>query len=181
MNIERRRLLPTLLKHFGLPLIAVEVGVCGGAFSQELLEEGIEKIFCVDNWSKIEGVTGDGNYENDFHEMTYKEYQKRFAEGYEGRVVTLKGLSSAMHSYIPDNSLGLFYQDGGHQYQTVVEDLYNYVPKLVSGGIVGAHDYFNGGYGVKQAVDEYVAKHNLTLNHIPEDNPNCASVWFRKK
>lgn len=181
MNIERRRLLPSLLKHFGLPLIAVEVGVCGGSFSQELLEEGIEKIYCVDHWGHIPNVTGDGNYPDSWHDMTYKEYQKRFAEGYEGRVVTLKGLSSAMHKYIPDNSLGLVYHDSSHEYQTVVEDIYNYWPKLISGGVFSAHDYNNLGYGVKQAVDEYVAKHDLTLNHIPEDNPNCASVWFAKK
>lgn len=180
MIIERRRQLPELMKHLGLPMIAAEVGVAGGSFSQELLEGGIEKIFCVDNWGHIPNVTGDGNYPDDFHKMTHKEFKVRFRKNFKDQVVELKGLSSKMHVHIPDNSLGLFYHDGSHQYEFVKEDIENYMPKLVSGGIMGFHDYWNAGYGVKQAVDEYVEKHGLTLCHIPEENPNVASVYFIK-
>lgn len=180
MNIERRRMLPHLLKKFNLPMIAAEVGVCGGAFSQELLEEGIEKLYCVDNWGHIPNVTGDGNFPASFHEMTFAEYQNRMSN-FKDRFITLKGLSSEMHKHIPDNSLGLVYHDGSHEYETVRADIYYYMPKLVSGGVFGAHDFFNEGYGVKQAVGEYCERFQLTLNHIPEDNPNCASVFFVKK
>lgn len=181
MNIERRRMLPHLMKELGLPMIAVEVGVAGGSFSQELLEEGVDKIFCLDNWGHIPNVTGDGNYPADFHEMTYAEFKNRFKRLFSERVVELKGLSSEMHSHIPDNYLGMVYHDSSHEYNQVVQDIYYYMPKLIRGGIMAFHDYHNEGYGVKQAVDEYCERFKLTLNHIPEDNPNCASVYFIKK
>lgn len=174
-------MLPDLLRHFSLPMIAVEIGVAGGSFSQELLEEGIEKIYCLDNWEHIPDTTGDGNFPPDFHKMTYKEFKVRFKKLFAGQVFELKGLSSEMHKHIPDNSLGLVYHDSCHEYETVVNDIYYYMPKLVSGGIFAAHDYFNSAYGVKQAVDEYIVKHGLTLNNIPDDHPNSATVWFRKK
>jgi len=179
MEIEQRRKLPLLLEHFNLPLIAAEVGVAGGAFSQELLEDGIEKIFCVDNWAHIENVTGDGNFPPDFHAASYEEYKKRFSGIYKERVITLKGLSSEMHKHIPDNSLGLVYLDGAHYYEAVKADNENYVHKLVPGGIMAWHDYHNLGYGVKQAVDEFINERHLILNNISEGNPNNASVWVR--
>lgn len=183
IGIEQRRKLPVLVKHFGLPLIAAECGVAGGSFSQELLEAGIETIYCIDNWSHIPNVTGDGNYEQSFHDMCYKEYENRFSDKLKDRVITLKGLSSEMHKYIPDNSLGLFYHDASHTYESVKEDIGNYLPKLISGGIMGFHDYYNEGstYGVKQAVDEFALLNGYTINNIPEENPNVASVWFRVK
>ncbi len=179
MNIEQTRELPLLLKHFNLPMVAIEVGVAGGSLSQEFLEGGVEKIFCVDNWGHIENVTGDGNFPDSFHAKTFEEYNNRFNGIYKNRVVTLKGLSSEMHKYIPDNLVGLCFIDGGHQYEVVKSDIENYLPKLVHGGIMSLHDYFNEGYGVKQAVNEFLEKTGLTLNIIPAENPNAASVWIR--
>ncbi len=177
--IEYRRLLPKLLMQRNLPMIAVEVGCAGGSFAQELLENGIEKIYCVDNWDHIIGATGDGNFPADFHEKNYREYVSRFAGKFKDRVVTLKGMSSRMHRFIPDYSLGLAYFDGGHQYEVVAEDIWNYIPKLVDNGIMAFHDYYNEGYGVKKAVDEFANAHGLTLNTISEvSHPNNASVWL---
>ncbi len=181
MKITRRIELPHLLKHLNLPLTAVEVGCAGGSHSVDLLKGGIEHIYMVDNWGHIPNVTGDSNFPQDFHDDNYKIALDllKFWE-MEGKYTILKGLSSEMHTHIPDNSLGLVYIDANHSYKNCKEDIKNYTPKLVKGGILSCHDYFNTSYGVKQAVDEFANERNLTIFTLEEDGEdNNKSVWFK--
>lgn len=179
MKITRRVELPFLLKHLGLPLIACECGVAGASNSVDLLKNGIEFIYLVENWATIPDVTGDANFPQQFHNENYymaMELLEPFIEKYK----ILEGLSSKMHEFIPNNSLGLFYHDASHTYESVKEDLHNFLPKLVKGGVISVHDYFNEGYGVKQAVDEFVNERNFTIFTLDEDGvDNNKSIWFR--
>lgn len=179
MNITRRIELPLLLKELNLPLKAVEVGVCGGHNSVDLLKAGLEHIYCVDNWDFIPDTTGDGNFPKEFHEETYK-LALEMLKPFEEKCTILKGLSNQMHKFIPDNTLGLVYIDGWHTYEGCKEDLENYLPKLVKNGLISFHDYFNTGYGVKKAVDEFVNSKNLIMFTLEEDGEdNNKSVWIQ--
>lgn len=179
MNITRRVELPLLLKYLNLPLIVCEVGVAGASNSVDLLKAGIEYIYCVDNWEYIPDVTGDGNFPNDFHESNYN-IALEILSPFKNKYKVLKGLSSEMHKFIEDNSLGLLYIDGWHTYEGTKQDLENYYPKVVKNGIISVHDYYNTGYGVKEAVDEFVNSKNLTIFTLDEDGvDNNKSVWFQ--
>lgn len=168
-EIKSRSELPKLLIEFGLPLIAVEVGVECAANATDLLREGIEKIYLVDTWEVIN--------EGDDHFNTALKNLSHFGKG---RYEILKGRSDEMHTEIPDNSLGLVYIDGLHTYEGCKSDIENYYPKLVDGGLIAFHDYMNPGLGIDKAVNEFVYYNNLEFHYIPETGAGDAGCWVRK-
>lgn len=180
MTIKYRYQLVELMKHLGLPLIAVEVGVASGLFSRELLDKGVEKLFSADNWQHIPNIRGDGNYEQDWHDYNYgkaKELLTPFGE----KSIMLKGLSHDMAKYVPDNSCGLIYLDGDHSYNGVMIDLHSWFPKLVSAGIMATHDYLSPAYGTKQAFEEFTKANGIdTIYDIPEDKEEDSGALFFK-
>ncbi len=179
MEIQSRIYLPLLLKHFNLPLIGCELGTAGANNSTDLLKNGLEFIYCIDSWKHME-QHGDGNFEQQWHDENYTLSLYNLAP-FEGKFKLLIGKSSDVVNQIPDNTLGLLYIDADHSYSACKTDIENYYCKLVKGGIISCHDYYNEGYGVKQAVDEFCDFKNLKLNKIPEYNmdDNCASVWVQ--
>lgn len=178
MKIKHRLQLVELLKYFELPLIAAEVGVAEGNFSFDLLNEGIEKLYSIDYWDHIPNISGDGNFSNDWHSDNYDrtvERLKRFGE----KSIILKGKSTEMAKFIPDNSLGLVHLDGDHSTNGVWNDLNAYFPKLIDGGIMSGHDYLAPEYGVMEAVMKF-CEGRFSVYVIPEDNPVDAGFYFIK-
>ena len=178
MKVESRIELVELMKHLRLPLVAAEIGVAEGHFAAELYCRGLDKLYLVDIWEHIENTQGCSNYPNEWHEQNYKNVKWKF-NGNE-KVVILKGWSSEMVDSIPDNSLGLIYIDGDHSYEGAISDLKNYYPKIVSGGIIAAHDYMNDGYGVGKAVSEFTNGEGVVVIEEGEDK-NGWSAYFIKK
>lgn len=172
MEIKSRNELPNLLRHFGLPLVMVEVGVERASFATDLLKNGIEKIYCVDSWE------GDEYVPQKIHDRNYDEAIRNLSQFDSSMYVILRGRSSKMHKQIPNKSIGLLYLDGNHSYENVREDLENYSPKLVSGGIISAHDYVNID-GVRHAINEFSDLHGLTVYIIPESNRGDAGCYMR--
>lgn len=163
MEIKGRIELPKLIRHFNLPMIAAEVGVDGAPNAIDFIREGIEKIYLVDIWN---------------NERIFKLALERLSEIDESKYVLLKGLSSEMHQYIPDKSLGLVYIDADHRYDSVKQDIQNYYSKLVDGGIIGFHDYINIS-GVRRAVKEFANEKGLEIHIIPESNDGDAGCWIQ--
>lgn len=178
MEIKSRIELPLLMKHFGLPMIAVEVGVAGGSNSADMLKNGIEKLYCVDAWDEL-NVVGDGAYPRKWHEENYELTLKLLSQFDSSRYVILRAPSNEAHVHIQDNSLGLVYLDGNHEFQGVRDDIRNYYPKLVYGGIMGFHDYQNL-KPVRVAVKEWARLNFLTIHDIPETSRGDAGCWFTK-
>lgn len=177
MSINHRIELVNLLPYNS---IAAEVGVAQGLFSADLLDAGVSILYSIDNWNKIEGVTGDGNFEQPFHDSNYKDATERLSK-YGHRSLILKGMSADTASKIPDNYLDLVYLDGAHYYDGVMADLKAYHPKLKSGGVMAGHDYLNESYGVRRAVNEFCANNGYVINVIEENKPEDASFYFIKK
>lgn len=179
-SIKYRRELPSLMKRLGLPMTAAEIGCAEGYNANDLLVNGVEHLFMVDNWGKIEGITGDGNHDNDWHDKNYNDAMNRVAP-FKERVTVLRGLSVEMAEYIDNNTLGLVYVDCNHSYEGVSGDIDAYWNKLVVGGIMAFHDYENIAYGVKEAVKEFAQKNNLEIFLIPEDKKSDAGALIIKK
>ena len=64
--------------------------------------------------------------------------------------------------------LDFVYIDAQHHYEAARDDIETWYPKVRKGGILAGHDYLEGereaGYfGVKRAVDEFVARRGLRL------------------
>jgi predicted O-methyltransferase YrrM len=62
-----------------------------------------------------------------------------------------------------DNSLDFVFIDANHSYEFVKDDINAWYPKVKKGGILAGHDYNRSWQGVIQAVDEFILKHNYSL------------------
>lgn len=178
MEITHRLQLPSLMKYLGLPMIAVELGVAEGNFSRDLLSEGIEKLYSVDNWDTIYNVTGDGSQAENWHKSNYRNAVKLLAQ-FRDKSIMLQGLSNEMAQYIEDNTLGLVYIDCCHEYECVKSDIKNYYPKLVNGGIMAFHDFVTYDT-VAMAVNEFARENNLEVHYLPENAIKDAGCYLIK-
>jgi hypothetical protein len=68
---------------------------------------------------------------------------------------------------IPDGTLDFVYLDARHDYESVKEDIALWYPKVKAGGVLAGHDYMDQEmigdtmFGVKRAVDEFVAREHI--------------------
>lgn len=178
-QVQYRRDLPELMKYLGLPMIAAELGVAEGYFSNELLSNGIELLYSIDVWSHIPDSKGDGNSDQKWHISNLVATKERLKK-HGSKSKLLRGYTTEVAWQIPDNTCGLIYIDAAHDLENVRSDIKNYWPKLVSGGIVALHDFEEPNYGVKQAVYEFAGENNLAVYFISEDKPEDAGAMFFK-
>jgi len=178
MQINSRRQIVDLMKHFDLPLIAAEVGVAEGRLSIELLAWGIEKLYLIDIWEHIPFIVGMGSQSQELHNENYNSVLEKI-KGQEEKVIILKGFSYKMAASIPDESLGMVYVDGDHTFQGALADIHSYYPKLVKGGIMCFHDACNPSYGIQDAMHNFTR--GLGINILEEDG-NIANkgAWIQK-
>jgi len=177
MEIKYRIELPKLLKHLGLPLIGVEIGVAEGNNSRDLLENGMEIFHSVDSWTKL-NQKGDGGYEQAWHDENYRQAKEKLSK-YPGSTI-IKTTSVNAAQAAPDEYYSLLYLDGDHSYEGVKSDLDAWYPKVVKGGVIAGHDYKMGHYGVNQAVNEFANKLGVTVTVIPENKDDDAGFYFIK-
>ena len=67
-----------------------------------------------------------------------------------------------------DKSVDVVFIDGSHDYDSVKEDLINWIPKVKHGGTISGHDY-NAWEGVTKAVNEVIGQPKIWNN---------SSCWF---
>ena len=135
-------------------------------------------MYLCDNWGHIEGQFGDGGFETAWHEKNFKEVMERI-DFCKDRVTILRGFSHLMAKHIPNNSLKLVYIDCDHL--NTMRDIIAYMPKLVSGGVMAFHDFWDQlPYTVNRDVHEYAAIHGLKVHDIPENKPEDSGAWIRK-
>ncbi|MAH46733.1 hypothetical protein CMI37_12970 [Candidatus Pacearchaeota archaeon] len=174
------------LKHVqplvGKNSVCVEVGVEDGFFSEMILNEiNPRQLFLVDPWE----VGSDKNST----EKSYKEIdnlptaysdermlekvKEKFSDQIENnKIIIKKGFSYDIVDEFPDDFFDFIYIDACHLYESVKADLKMFLPKLKAGGLMCGHDYLDKyGFGVVQAVNEFVVDNNfelITLHTIQE-------------
>jgi hypothetical protein len=179
MEISSRAEFSSLMKTFDLPMRAVEIGVAEGRFSLEMCQWGMEKLYLVDLWQHVDGMTAElGNPTWD-HDAVFQSCMSTLV-AYTDRIEVLRGWAHEMAAKIPDGSLGFAYEDATHKEEWVTKSLEAYYPKLVPGGIFAGHDFLNPSFTVKPAVEKFAARHGLTVHVVPENHINDASFWFQK-
>lgn len=177
--ITYRTQLPDLMREHGLPMTAAEIGVAEGFNSNDLLQNGIEKLWMIDIWQH-EKVQGDGSMPEEWHNKNYTQAMERVAP-FGDKAVPMKGFSKDMALQIPDESLGLVYIDAGHSYEDCLLDLQTWFPKLVRGGVMAGHDYLNRSYGVYPAVWNFTMGGRMyEVFTIKEDKDEDAGFYFFK-
>jgi hypothetical protein len=188
-----RAYFPLLLNEWGLLGPGVEVGVCQGIFSANLLSLWPGFLYCVDPWAKILG------YEEQYdHDANYESALQRLKE-FEGRYEIYRQTSlNAAKAFEPE-SLDFVYLDANHSYEAVRDDINAWWPKVKPGGMLAGDDYgiveqqwvdFGHGrvrFGVRKAVDEWAHRHckNISIdiladwkNVVPGQGDVQARGWW---
>ena len=151
----------------------VEIGVFKGDFARKLLQRNPRKLYLVDMWADEKTYSGnvDGNNVEQFNGLQlYNDVKSRFNLTPNAHIVRQR--SDEFIPKLADRSVDIAYIDGDHSYEGVKRDLECIFPKMRRGGWIMGHDYemnmakakhvYN--FGVKQAVDEFCAAHNLKIN-----------------
>ena len=74
-------------------------------------------------------------------------------------------------------SLDFAYIDANHS--LIEQDLALWYPIVRTGGVFAGDDYTDPRFGVKEAVDQFAAKHGKAVNVTTED-PMSTSWWWIK-
>lgn len=158
----------TLITQKGYQSVA-EIGVFGGrsllpmAYTMKCRGKGM--VYGIDPYTVSDAIQ---DYGEDLNERTkqidfekvYEDIRKNISKfELEDHCTLLRKTSNEAVNEIP--SIELLHIDGNHSYKNVASDLGNYVPKLVSGGILWMDDC--DWVGVRQAIDEELAKGRLRL------------------
>ena len=142
-------------------LVGVEVGAHLGNHCGRILNNlKIKNITLIDPWTAYEG---DAEYflSQEFQDKCYNTVLKKFGE--DDRVKILKSTSVNASKSFLNSSLDFAYIDGNHQYESVIEDLNIWYPKIKYRGIIAGDDYKYKFPGVIRAVNEFANLHNLHI------------------
>jgi polysaccharide pyruvyl transferase CsaB len=137
--------------------IVVEIGAYTGSttvFMAKVLETiGVRAtIIAVDPFERCtpDALNPQGNYKKFMETIR--------AHRVEDRCTPIAEFSAGAAPAVPDR-IGVLFIDGSHHYDAIRTDLELYTPKVVSGGYLYIHDYFDAYPDVIRAVDEFTAKH----------------------
>ncbi len=180
MSLKHRHDLGDYLNDRDLLGVGVEVGVLHGGFSEIILSKWRGKEFwMVDLWQHQDPAvyrekTDDVDYEFKYHECLEKQQR-------DPRIHILLMDSVQAAQKFEDESLDWVYIDANHSYQSVLNDMDAWFPKVKAGGLFAGHDYAHDTNPphwceVKPAVDRWMAEHGMVF----KVTQNCTSWWSFK-
>jgi uncharacterized Rossmann fold enzyme len=152
--------------------VGAEVGVFAADMSQVLLREKQDLfLYMVDSWeangAAYAAISGD------WHAKLKQDEQARFHDIAVDRTAfaadrreIVRARSVDAVNRLNGTKLDFVFIDADHSYEGCRQDLEAWSPKVKSGGWVCGHDYANPSFplfGVKRAVDEFVAAKGLSL------------------
>ena len=169
-------------KHF------LEIGVFHGVTSRnvcDLLQKingndftftGVD-LFTTESETIKDEIIPQTKFSNPFKTIYYKyiirldPYSKESVEKllskYKENINIIKGNSNKVLKEISLEKFDYVFLDGGHKYETVINDLKYLTTIINNGGVVLCDDYdLTYAPGVKKAIDEYVLLNNFNLKII---------------
>lgn len=142
--------------------IGVEVGL-----NAELMCKCIPglKLKCIDPWHSynfsghpLPEEQAEANYQTSINRLT----------PYGVELMRMKSMEAV--PLVADKSLDFVYIDGLHDYDNVMLDLINWIPKVKLGGIIAGHDYYKHYRGgVVRAVNDYTTAHMIMMWYLTRD------------
>lgn len=188
MRPHRKRFVELLREH--LPpghMRGAEIGVQRGRMSEILFREFPQlQLFMVDTWRAADptsayAATADASARQpqEHHSRNYVEAVRRTTPYAERRRIIRKPSVEAAGE-LDTGYLDWLFLDADHSYEGCAADLPAWLRALRPGGFYAGHDYsekkqVDRGYGVKRAVDEFVAAHGFEL-HVDQ-----YTIWWLRK
>jgi hypothetical protein len=170
-HVPDRDEIPAVLNRRGLTGHGAEIGVKLGRFSDLVLRSWKgEKLISIDPWSEAEPdeYVDHANVAQDQHEEFYRRTNELLSK-HGNRSEIWRATSVEAAQRIPDRSLDFVYIDARHDYDSVLEDLEAWFPKVRPGGLMAGHDYADGVFrqsvfGVKSAVDQFFGARGIAVH-----------------
>lgn len=187
-NCYRDHFFPFMIDKLGLK-VGVEIGTDQGLFAKHLMEKtNLERLYCVDPWIDDFGSDHIPDYydkEGSNREKDARDNLQPYLD--ERRCFFLKGFSGDISKNF-DEPIDFLYIDGDHSLEGVYTDLYSWVSKVKSGGIISGHDYKDGpksgmkdywgnqlDYKVKTVVDNFCQQYGFKVHEV---GGRIKSFWF---
>jgi len=132
-----------------------EIGVFRGDFSKMILEKNPLYLYLIDPFRVNEEKYKSGLTTSYSDREDWLLVKNRFKD--DKRVVVLRDYSYDAVKTIKDNYFDFIYLDGSHLYKDVIQDLYQWYPKMKKDSVIAGHDYIdnNDDFGVIEAVDKF--------------------------
>ncbi len=142
-------------------MTGLEIGTLGGEGACWLLENcpNLKKLYTVDPYRSYHEWIGR------VPQAILDEYRETAKQNF-----IEHGDRVEMHTSCPDVKVDFVFIDGAHDYESVMHDLMDYVPRVKRGGIICGHDY-ELSPGVRFAVLNYRKLNGITapMRIIPND------------
>ena len=172
------------------PRIFLEIGVFHGVTARnicELLYQTHKNDFkyigldlFVENEENKNEVIPNNTFNNPLKRIYFKYIKKQnpysleavrdLLKKFEKNVHLIQGNSNKVLKKIDMSKIDYVFLDGGHEYNTVKNDLDNCIEVIKKGGTVLCDDYNLGSApGVKRAIDEYVLKNKFNIEILCEN------------
>lgn len=154
----------SVLERLPKGMIAAEIGVAYGAFSEKILDTmRPKKFFAIDMFDEsVKGFWGNDAFSK--ANMTHLEwYRTKFKEEIDQGILEIrKGFSCECLLRFPENYFDYIYLDAGHDYDNVKRDVQEIRRVIKPKGIIQFNDYIffdymgNEFYGVMPVVNRLV-------------------------
>lgn len=137
-------------------ITGAEIGVRKGDYSKTLCEKIPNlKMYCIDPYIPYRGRKPD----QEKMDVLFEYAQKNLSDF---NVEFIRKTSMDAVKDFEDESLDFVYIDAMHEFDPVMMDIINWVPKVRIGGIVSGHDYIESyDCGVINAVRAYTFAHSI--------------------
>ena len=172
------------------PKIFLEIGVFHGVTARNICEllyqthKNDFKYIGLDLFEETEEnkneVIPNNTFNNPLKRIYFKYIKKQnpysleavrdLLKKFENNVHLIQGNSNKVLKKIEMSKIDYVFLDGGHEYNTVKNDLDNCIEVVKKGGTVLCDDYNLGSApGVKRAIDEFVEKNQLNIEILCEN------------
>ena len=172
------------------PKIFLEIGVFHGVTARNICEllyrthkndfKYIGLDLFVENDENKNEVIPNNTFNNPLKKIYFKYIKKQnpysleavrdLLKKFEKNVHLIQGNSNKVLKKIDMSKIDYVFLDGGHEYNTVKNDLENCIEVIKKGGTVLCDDYNLGSApGVKRAIDEFVLKNKLNIEILCEN------------
>ena len=172
------------------PKIFLEIGVFHGVTARNICEllyrthkndfKYIGLDLFVENEENKNEVIPNNTFNNPLKKIYFKYIKKQnpysleavrdLLKKFEKNVHLIQGNSNKVLNKMDMSKIDYVFLDGGHEYNTVKNDLDNCIEVIKKGGTVLCDDYNLGSApGVKRAIDEFVLKNQLNIEILCEN------------
>lgn len=178
---DSHELIAILRTHFAPDLdrirSGVEIGCHRGALAARLLREFPSlRLWMVDSWCEhapgsCYRLTGDSlSRLSGTAQLQHMQACKAATDFAAERRLILRLPSIEAAAHIESARFAFVFLDGDHSLAGVRQDIATWWPRIEPGGLLCGHDYTHprnarGRFGVRQAVDEFVARERVQLGH----------------